>query len=78
MRACQNHENPSIRAAYDVDRRSLSRRLEGGFSRALVREPQQLMLKRWILDREAQGHPPTFPEVRALATVISGEPNDPA
>ncbi|KAK5459523.1 hypothetical protein LTS15_003651 [Exophiala xenobiotica] len=30
IRACQNHEYPSIRAAYDVDRKTLGRRLEGG------------------------------------------------
>src|SRR6266852_2909197 len=77
----QTRRYPSIRAAAaanDVDRKTLGRRLKGGISVAQSREPQQLlsnqqeeMLKRWIIDLEAQGHPPTFSAVRELAVVVS-------
>jgi len=49
-------------AAQDIDRKTLRRRIEGGLSRAIAREPQQLLsneqehqLKRWILDLEIVG-----------------------
>jgi len=77
----QTRRYPSIRAAaaaYDVNYATLSRRLRGGLSVAQSREPQQFlsnrqeeMLKRWIIDLEAQGHPPTFSAVRELAVVVS-------
>jgi len=66
----QSRRYPTIRAAAaanDVNRMTLSRRLQGGTSRAIARETQQLlsnqqeqMLVQWILDLEAQGHPPSF------------------
>jgi hypothetical protein len=68
----------AVAAANDVDHTTLSRRLNGQTSRAIAREPQQLLtneqealLKRWILDLEIQGHAPTFKAVRELAAIIS-------
>jgi hypothetical protein len=82
----QNRRYTSIRAAAaanDVDRKSLGRRLQGGISRAIAREPQQLlsnqqeqMLVRWILDLEVQGHPPSFTQVRDLVVIIRGIPTE--
>jgi len=71
-------------AANDVDRKTLGRRLQGGFSRPIARETQQLlsnqqeqMLKQWILDLEAQGHAPTFVQIRDLVVVILGVSDKP-
>lgn len=78
---------PTIRsaaAANDVDRKTLGRRLQGCNSRAIAREPQQLlsnqqeqMLVRWILDLEAQGHPPSFTQIRDLVVIIQGNSTGP-
>ena len=68
----------SVATANDVDYSTLSRRLKGQSSRSIARQPQQLLsneqeglLKRWILDLEAQGHAPTFNTIRELAAVVS-------
>ena len=78
----QSRRYPTIRAAAaanDVNRMTLSRRLQGGTSRAIARETQQLlsnqqeqMLVQWILDLEAQGHPPSFTQIRDLVVIIRG------
>jgi hypothetical protein len=77
----QTHKYPSIRAAAaanEVDHTTLSRRLKGQVSRSLARESQQLLsnqqemlLKQWILDLEAQGHAATYTTIRELAAIIS-------
>jgi hypothetical protein len=77
----QTSSNTSIRAAAaanDVDYSTLSRRLKGQLPRSIARQVQQLLsneqetlLKRWILDLEAQGHAPSFNTVRELAAVVS-------
>ena len=71
-------------AANDVNHVSLGRRLRGGISRAIAREPQQIlsneqeqMLVRWVLDLEAQGHPPSFTQIRDLVLVIRGNSTGP-
>jgi hypothetical protein len=79
----QNRRYTSIRAtaaANDVNHVRLGRRLRGGSSRAIAREPQQLlsngqeqMLVQWILNLEAQGHPPSFTQVRDLVIIIRGD-----
>jgi hypothetical protein len=73
----------SAAAANEVSHVSLGRRLKGGISRAIAREPQQLLpnqqeqiLVRWILDLEAQGHPPSFTQVRDLVVIIRGIPTE--
>jgi len=78
----QSRRYPTIRAAAaanDVSHMTLSRRLQGGTSRAIARETQQLlsnqqeqMLVQWILDLEAQGHPPSFTQIRDLVVIIRG------
>jgi hypothetical protein len=86
QQAIQDYETrryPTIRsaaAANDVDRKTLGRRLQGGVSRAIAHEPQQLLtneqeqlLVRWILDLEGQGHPPSFTQIRELVLIIRGE-----
>ena len=79
----QNRRYTSIRAAAaanDVNHMTLGRRLRGGISQAIAREPQQLLsneqeqiLVRWILDLEAQGHPPSFTQIRELIVIIRGD-----
>lgn len=71
-------------AANDVDRVTLGRRLHGGLSVTQSREPQQsltntqeILLKGWIIDLEAQGHAPTFSTVRELAIIVSKSTNGP-
>jgi hypothetical protein len=68
----------TVATANDVPYTTLRNRLNGQMSRAIAREPQQLLsneqeglLKRWILDLETQGHAPTFQTVRELAALIS-------
>jgi len=83
----QTRRYTSIRAAAaanDVNHVSLGRRLRGGISRAIAREPQQIlsneqeqMLVRWVLDLEAQGHPPSFTQIRDLVLVIRGNSTGP-
>lgn len=82
----QTRRYTSIRAAAaanDVNHMTLGRRLRGGNSRAIAREPQQLLsnqqkqiLVRWILDLEMQGHPPSFTQLRDLVVIIRGTPTD--
>jgi len=77
----QSGQYSSIRAAAaanDVPHNTLQRRLQGGLSRSLAREQQQLLsneqehlLKSWIIDLERQGHAPTFATVRELVIVVS-------
>ena len=79
--ALDRREHPSLRAAadaYDVSKSTLARRAKGGRSRQEAREEQQLLspdqeglLIRWILDLEAAGAPPTFPQVREFAGLVS-------
>ncbi|OQV07721.1 Tc5 transposase DNA-binding domain-containing protein [Cladophialophora immunda] len=84
----QTRKYPSIRAAAaanDVNYATLSRRLRGTQSATLAHEPQQLLsniqeelLKRWILDLEAQGHAPSYPTVRVLAGIVSESSGGPS
>src|SRR5271155_2092377 len=73
--------NPSIRAlakTYNISRRTLARRLNGGHSHTIGHASQQLLsieqeqqLERWILNLEAEGHAPTHKTVREIAGCIS-------
>lgn len=79
----ENRRFTSIRsaaAANSVDRKTLTRRLNGGVSRAIAAEPKQLLsneqehrLVQWILDLEAQGHPPSFTQLRELVTLVQDD-----
>jgi len=79
----ENRRFTSIRsaaAANSVDRKTLTRRLNGGVSRAIAAEPKQLLsneqehrLVQWILDLEAQGHPPSFTQLREIVALIRGD-----
>jgi hypothetical protein len=78
----------SIRAAakfHGVDKRTLTRRKNGGNTRRNARVKQQLLtalqeelLVRWILDLDRCGHAPTHTQVRDMAlqiSIASGGPN---
>ncbi|OAP55765.1 hypothetical protein AYL99_09917 [Fonsecaea erecta] len=77
----ETRKYPSIRAAAaanDVNHATLSRRLRGTQSATLAHEREQLLsntqeelLKRWILDLAAQGHPPSYSAVRVLAGIVN-------
>jgi len=67
-----------------VEELPLRRRLKGGNSLALEREPQQLLsndqekkLKKWITDLEAQGHAPSFSQIRELIAAMNGASGGP-
>lgn len=73
---------PSIRAtalAWDVNRSTLTRRLNGGVSRSEGHAKQQIlsitqerMLVNWILEQERLGHASTYQRVREFAAKIRG------
>ncbi len=73
--------NPSIRAVekkYGVSKSTLLRRLDGGVSRRIARNAQQLLtieqeqsLITWILTLESEGHAPTHGTVREMASQIA-------
>jgi Tc5 transposase DNA-binding domain len=73
--------NPTIRAIakkHGVSHQTLQRRLNGGVSRQIARQQQQLLspeqeqlLVSWILMLEAEGHAPTHDTVREMASQIS-------
>lgn len=79
--AYRRGEYTSIRAcatSHGVDKSTLSRRLKGGITRQQAREEQQTLspiqedlLKRWILDLDLAGAPPSFAQVREFAGLIS-------
>jgi Tc5 transposase DNA-binding domain len=74
-------EKLSLRAAearHGVPRNTLKRRHEGGVSKRIARQPQQLLspdqkqlLVSWILTLEAEGHAPMHHTVREMAVQIS-------
>lgn len=76
-------EKPSFRAMekkYDVSRRTLARRLEGGISTRIAHHSQQLLaieqekeLVQWILTLEAEGHAPTHNTIREMVAQIAME-----
>jgi hypothetical protein len=71
---------PSIRATalvWDVNRSTLTQRLNGGVSRSqghanqqLLSPTQEKMLVNWILKQERLGHVPTHQRVREFAAKI--------
>jgi hypothetical protein len=74
----------SVAAAHNIPHVTLSRRAKGYLSRPLAHEHQQLLsneqerlLKRWIIDLEAQGHAPAFNNIRELAAIVSGSSGGP-
>ena len=79
--AFERGEFPSLRkvsTAYQIDRKTLTRRLRGGITRQEAREGQQLLsstqenlLARWIIDLDLAGAPPSFAQVREFAGLIS-------
>jgi ribosome recycling factor len=84
----QTRKFTSIRAAarfHHVDRVTLQRRLQGGLShkqqhkqRLLLSEEQEKLLKSWILDSEAAGHPPTHGYIRELVGLLSRQAGGPS
>jgi hypothetical protein len=82
IESVERAELRSIRAtalAYDVNRSTLTRRLDGGFTRSQGHSKQQLlsirqeeMLIIWILEQERLGHAPTHQRVREFAAKIRG------
>jgi hypothetical protein len=77
----------SLRAAarfYHLSPATLSRRLRGGISqpqqhkkRLLLSEEQEGLLKSWILQSEASGHPVTHSYIRELAGLLSKQTGGP-
>lgn len=74
----------SIAANNDVHHTTLSRRLNGQPPRSNAHQHRQLLsieqeelLKRWIIDLEAQGHAPSFNTVRELAGIVSANSGGP-
>jgi len=81
LRGLKTRKYASVRAAaryHHVDHATLQRRFHGGLSsqqqhkgQTLLSEEQEKLLKEWILEAEALGHPVTNPFVRELAKQIS-------
>jgi hypothetical protein len=84
----QTRKFASIRAAarfHHVDPVTLQRRLRGGLShrqqhkqQLLISDQQERLLKSWILESEAAGHPATHGYIRELAGLISRQSGGPA
>jgi hypothetical protein len=82
IESVERAELRSVRAtalAYNVNRSTLARRLDGGFTRSQGHTKQQLlsvgqekMLIIWILEQERLGHAPTHQRVREFAAKIRG------
>lgn len=84
----QTRKFASIRAAarfHHVDPVTLQRRLRGGLSykqqhkqQLLLSEHQEKLLKSWIIESEAAGHPATHGYIRELACLISKQSGGPS
>ena len=84
----QTRKFASIRAAarfHHVDPLTLQRRLRGGLSQKqqhkeqlLLSEQQEKLLKSWILESEAAGHPVTHGYIRELVSLISKQSGGPS
>jgi hypothetical protein len=80
IQSLSTNQYPSIRAAaaaFDVDRRTLTRRLRGGLTHTQAAQPslllspeQERLLIQWILDLERAGHPPSHVQIREFVELI--------
>jgi hypothetical protein len=80
IQSLSTNQYSSIRAAaaaFDVDRRTLTRRLRGGLTHTQAAQPslllspeQERLLIQWILDLERAGHPPSHVQIREFVELI--------
>jgi Tc5 transposase DNA-binding domain/helix-turn-helix, Psq domain len=88
LEALSSGQLVSIRAAatlYGVSRTTLSRRMNDGRTRSEARNfqlflspEQEQTLKRWILEKEATGHPISHTQIREMAGLFSSISGGPA